>query len=83
MCFRPAAVDTGKKCPKCGAENDFLVEACKECGEKFPAAPKFTAPPGAMSAPGQPGMPAAPGAPGMPSAPRPPGAPSAPKSPGL
>lgn len=86
MCFRPAAVELKKNCPKCGTENDQSAEVCSQCGEALPASPFAGAVPGApgtpAGAPAAPGTPAgAPAAPGTPSAPKAPGAP-APGAPG-
>ena len=76
MCFRPAAIEVDKTCPKCGAKNGPMDTTCKECGADLPSGPS------APGAPGAPGAPKAPGAPGAPAAPGAPGAPAAPKAPG-
>ena len=76
MCFRPAAVEIEKTCPKCGAKAESSETVCPSCGADLPAGPAM---PGA---PGVPGAPAAPGVPGAPGAPAAPGMPGAPKAPG-
>lgn len=70
MCFRPAAVEIDKTCPKCGAKAGASEKVCPKCGATLPAGPAM------------PGVPGVPGAPGAPKAPGVPGAPAAPKAPG-
>lgn len=65
MCFRPASVEIGKTCPKCGTKTKPIDKVCLECGFELSVGPTM---------PGAPGVPGAPKAPGIPEVPKAPGA---------
>lgn len=70
MCFRPAAVEIDRTCPKCGAKAGPSETACLQCGADLPSSSAIPGVPGVHGAPGAPGVPAAPGAPGAPGMPK-------------
>ena len=47
MCFRPAAVEIDKTCPKCGAKAQMSDKVCPECGAELPEGPAMPGAPGA------------------------------------